>query len=118
MLAPFLGSSIAQLDHGPSCLPLILLAPAATHSPCQRRPALRIRWDQMQDNTNEVAFASDSSCKEMRSQSSQPEGNEMQLNSSQAGEERRDMTEIGLTRLFCPQVWIYHCSTRWPPATG
>jgi len=77
-------SPTSQLGHGPSRMPLIALAPTTTRSPCRQRPALRIRWDQTQDNTNEVTFAADSSCKEMRSQSSQPEGSEMLINSGQA----------------------------------
>lgn len=99
--------------------------PHAFHPPCSgsdaplaSSTALRIRWDQTRDNTNEVAFAADSSCKERRSQSSQLEGNKMLLNSGQAGEERRGTAETGLMQLLCPQVWIYHYSARWPAATG
>lgn len=99
--------------------------PHAFHPPCSGSDAplagstaLRIRRDQTRDNTNEVAFAADSSCKERRSQSSQLEGNEMQLNSGQAGEEKRGTAETGLMQLLRPQVWIYHYSARWPAATG
>lgn len=105
-LDPHLGSPIHHVAHIPSYMPLIPLAPAATCFP-SCRAALRIRWDQTWDNTNEVVFAAGSSCKEMRSQSFQAEGNKMLLNSGQAGEERRDRAETRLMQLLCPKVWIY-----------
>lgn len=83
-------------------MPLIPLAPAATHSPCLQSCIK----DQTQDNTNEVVLAAGSSCKETRSQSFQPEGNKMLANSGQAGKERRDMAETWLMQFLCPQFWI------------
>lgn len=43
--------------------------------PLACRAALKIRWDQTWDKTNEVVFTAGSSCKEMRSQLFQLEGN-------------------------------------------